>query len=148
MALGAVGLVCLIDGTGAQRSPSRLESAKSLTCVFPLVANGTWNSGRPHAQVRAAKRTLRFDSINRDDGTAKVNDGFGHYDITVRPSADTLHFVQSFREGPLYITTVFTRESRDGKLKAVHTRHELTEVILPGFTSSPEQYYGECEAEP
>jgi len=27
----------------------------------------------------------------------------------------------------------------------VHTRHEYTEVRLPGFTSRPEQYYGECE---
>jgi len=31
-----------------------------------------------------------------------------------------------------------------GKLRAVHTRHEYTEVSLPGFTSRPEQYYGDC----
>ena len=34
----------------------------------------------------------------------------------------------------------------DGKLRAVHTRHEYTEVSLPGFTSRPEQYYGDCTA--
>jgi len=28
----------------------------------------------------------------------------------------------------------------------VHARHEYTEVSLPGYTSRPEQYYGECEA--
>ena len=145
----AVGLFCPIDSVDAQQSPpSRLETAKSLTCVFSLVATGAWSTSQPHADVKAAKLTLRFDSINRDDGTAGVGDGFGHYDITVRPSARTLLFLQSFRAGPLYITTVFDRESRGGKLKAVHTRHELTEVALPGFTSSPEQYYGECEAEP
>ena len=55
--------------------------------------------------------------------------------------------MQSFRDGPLYITTVFNKESRAGKLKAVHTRHEYADVALPGFTSSPEQYYGECEVE-
>ena len=149
MALVAVGLFCLADSAGSQRSsPPRLETVKSLKCVFPLVANGTWNNGRPRAELKAAKLTLQFDSINREEGTARVYDGFGHFDITARLSADTLHFVQSFREGPLYITTVFNQESRSGKLKAVHTRHELTEVVLPGFTSSPEQYYGECEAEP
>jgi hypothetical protein len=27
----------------------------------------------------------------------------------------------------------------------MHSRHEYTDVSLPGYTSSPEQYYGECE---
>jgi hypothetical protein len=27
----------------------------------------------------------------------------------------------------------------------VHSRHEYYPTALPGFTSSPEQYYGECE---
>jgi hypothetical protein len=53
--------------------------------------------------------------------------------------------VQVLKTGPIYATTVFDAESRDGKLKAVHSRHELTEAVVPGFTSSPEQYYGECE---
>jgi hypothetical protein len=29
-------------------------------------------------------------------------------------------------------------------MRAVHTRHEYTMISLPGFTSRPEQYYGEC----
>ena len=52
---------------------------------------------------------------------------------------------QSFRDGPVYTTTVFQKETTGGKLKAVHSRHELFDFALPGFTSSPEQYYGECE---
>ena len=50
-----------------------------------------------------------------------------------------------FRSGPLYITTVFELETPGRKLKAVHSRHELFAISLPGSTSSPEQYYGECE---
>jgi hypothetical protein len=50
--------------------------------------------------------------------------------------------------GPVYITTIFDRESRGRKLKAVHSRHEFFAVPLPGATSSPEQYYGECEIVP
>jgi len=109
------------------------------------MAVGTWNSGAATAEVKPAKMTVGFDQIDTDDGTARVVGAFGPSDIIVKLSAGTLHFVQAFREGPLYTTTIFSHESRGGKLKAVHTRHEYTEVSLPGFTSRPEQYYGECE---
>ena len=44
-------------------------------------------------------------------------------------------------------TTVLDRETTDGKLMAVHTRHEYTNTSLPSYTSRPEQYYGECEVQ-
>ena len=53
--------------------------------------------------------------------------------------------MQSFRTGPLYTTTVFDQETTHGKFKAVHSRHESFAMPLAGATSSPEQYYGECE---
>jgi hypothetical protein len=121
---------------------------KRLACTFPLFANGTWSKGEPRADVKTATLAMRFDDINTDEGTATVSDKFGRFEITARLSTDTLHFVQSFTAGPLYVTTVFNSESRGGKLKAVHARHEFTEAVLPGFTSSPEQYYGECEVDP
>jgi hypothetical protein len=149
VALAAAGILSLAAGADAQRpSLKRLETVKGLTCVFPLLANGTWNKGEPHADVKAAKLSMRFDAINTEEGTARVTDAFGHFEIIARLSTDTLHLMQSFSAGPLYVTTVFNIESRGGKLKAVHARHELTEAILPGFTSSPEQYYGECEVDP
>jgi hypothetical protein len=59
--------------------------------------------------------------------------------------------MQMDNSGPLYLTTVFSAGGRDqlpgARLRAVHTRHEFTSVSLPGFTSRPEQYYGECEVE-
>ena len=55
--------------------------------------------------------------------------------------------MQSFREGPVYVTTIFPEETRNASLQAVHTRHEFTKVSLPGFTSRPEQYVGECVVE-
>ena len=121
---------------------------KRLSCVFTTSANGTWNEGEPRANVKSVALSMRFDSINAAEGTARVTDGFGYIEITAQRSADALHFVQVFKTGPLYVTTVFDSASRDGKLKAVHSRHELTEAALPGFTSSPEQYYGECEVVP
>jgi hypothetical protein len=149
VALVAAGLFCGAARAEAQPPfPARLGTVKALKCVFTVLANGTWKNGEPSAQVKPAMLSMRFDAINTEEGTARVTDAFGHFEITARLSTDVLHFVQSFKEGPLYITTVFSAQSRDGKLKAVHTRHELTEAVLPGFTSSPEQYYGECEGDP
>jgi hypothetical protein len=112
------------------------------------MTTGTWKNGEPVSETKAVKLSLGFDEINADDGTARVIGAFGPSDIIVRLSLGNLHFVQSFREGPLYTTTIFPKETKDGRLQAVHTRHEYTEVSLPGFTSRPEQYYGDCSIDP
>ena len=67
--------------------------------------------------------------------------------ITVRLLGDNLHFLAMNISGSVYLTTVFAdRESRAGaKFKVVHTRHEFTQMRLTGWTSRPEQYYGQCE---
>jgi hypothetical protein len=132
----------------AQSAQARLTSAKGLACTFPVVAVGTWTKGAPEAAVKDSKLTVQFDNIDRDDGTARVIGDYGPSEIIVRMAGDTLHFVQSFRDGPLYITTVFSKETHDGRLQAAHSRHEYTAVSLPGFTSRPEQYYGDCELRP
>ena len=144
-----LGLLFAGAPTHAQKSASdAIAAAKGLKCVFPLVAIGTWKNGEPQADVKTAALSIRFDSIRADEGTARLLGGFGGAaDIVVRLSTGTLHFMQVMSAGPVYMTTVFDKESRDGKLKAVHTRHEYTDVSLPGFTSRPEQYYGECEVE-
>lgn len=131
----------------AQRGVEQLlAGARSLKCTFPLYAIGTWTAGEPQAEIRMTPISLAFDMINTDEGTARASAGFaGNFDIIVRLSGSALHLIQAFRDGPLYSTTVFARESHDGRLRAVHTRHEFTEISLPGFTSRPEQHYGDCE---
>ena len=133
---------------GLQAKPTiheRLASLKTLKCTFPTMATGTWTKGAAEGALKPAKLSVGFDSIDTDDGTARVIGDFGPSEIIVRLASGTLHFLQSFRDGPLYVTTVFPKETKPGWLQAAHTRHEYTEVILPGFTSRPEQYYGECE---
>ena len=66
--------------------------------------------------------------------------------IVVRQAGDYLHLMQTYSAGPLYTTTVLARETTEGRLMAVHTRHEYTDVAIPGFTSRPEMYLGECAA--
>ena len=150
--MGAVGSLAVLVVASPERDATQpkvnLSNAKSLTCTFSMLATGTWIKGEPRAEVKSATLSLRFDSINVDEGTARIVGDFGPSDIIVRLTAGTLHFMQLFNEGPLYVTTIFPRETRSGKLQAVHTRHEYTDVSLPGFTSRPEQYYGECAVQP
>jgi len=128
----------------AQSLEERFASVKSITCEFTTVVTGNWVKGVPSAEVRPATLKIAYDKIMLDDGTARVVGAFGDFDIIVRLSTGNLHLVQSFKDGPLYVTTLLPHESRPGKVQAVHTRHEFTLIAMPGFTSRPQQYYGEC----
>lgn len=125
---------------------ARLASAESLQCTFPRAATSTWTKdGSPDATVRAASLVLRFETIDADTGVARIRNGSITTDVTVRHVDGYLHLMQAFKTGPLFTTTVFEAGAAGGKFKAVHSRHEYFTVPLPGATSSPEQYYGECE---
>ena len=129
-----------------------LADVHRLKCTFTLLASGTWENGVPSPEVKPASLSIQFDAIDTQEGTAEVTDvstlsgGVPH--ITARLLGDNLHFLAMNSSGSVYLTTVFSdRESRaGGKFKAVHTRHEFTEIRLTGYTSRPEQYYGYCEA--
>ena len=142
--LALVFLFALVSSAAGQ---GKTASAKSLRCTFQLNATGTWNKqGTAEAAVKPASTlVLAFDSINADDGTGELKNGSTGTEVIVRLTAGYLHFIQAFRTGALYTTTVFDKETTGGKLKAVHSRHEYFAVPLAGSTSSPEQYYGECE---
>ncbi len=143
----AIAVTLFVVPSQAQDSAKgKLASAKSIKCTFPLIVVGTWNGDQAKAEVKTAKLVLQFEDINTDEGTARMEGSLGGtYDITVRYAGGYLHFIQSFLDGPLYTTTILEKQTPGGKLKAMHSRHEFTDFALPGFTSSPEQYYGECE---
>jgi hypothetical protein len=122
----------------------RLAAATSVTCTFSVMATGTWLGGDAEAELDASTLSLQFESIDTDGATAEIVGPYGPAHIITRLTPEYLHFVQMFTGGPLYTTTIIDRETRDGKFMAVHTRHEYTDVRLTGFTSRPEQYYGEC----
>ena len=125
----------------------RLADTTGLDCTFTVIATGTWPDGAAEARLDGSTFSIRFEEIDTDVATAEVVGPYGASSIIVRQTGDYLHLVQMFMVGPLYTTTVIDRETTDGKLMAVHTRHEYTDTSLPGFTSRPEQYYGECEVE-
>ena len=115
------------------------------------MATGTWDKGTPSAEVKPATLSMQFDAIDTQEGTANVGDvstiSAGAPHLIVRLIEDNLHFLAMNSSGSVYLTTVFSdRDSvAAGKFKAVHTRHEFTQVRLTSFTSRPEQYYGQCE---
>ncbi len=124
----------------------RLVEAVTLKCEFTLMATGTWaKTGETSSESKPAKLVLGFEQISTDDGTANVTGSFGAPHIIARFSGGYLHFMQMGSAGFLYTTTVFDKIARPGRLRAAHSRHEYTEVSLPGYTSRPEQYYGDCE---
>ncbi len=136
----------------AQMPSVALANVQRLKCAFTHKALGTWEKDlAPVVEMTPAKLSMVFDAIDTQDGTANVLDvtapDAGAPHITVRVLANNLHFLAMNISGSVYLTTVFAdRESRaGGNFKAVHTRHEFTPTRLTGWTSRPEQYYGQCE---
>ena len=145
-----VGVILVILAPAMRQDTSaqgRLAAVKAIRCTFARNATGSWSkAGAATAVVKPSTLVLRFDSIDFDDGTAQLRTGKVANEVVVKMAEGYVHFMQVFRTGPLYTTTVFDKDA-GGKLKAVHSRHEYFAVPLAGSTSSPEQYYGECEVE-
>jgi hypothetical protein len=148
------GLAALLLTLAAANVDAQIPNSKVLrdvtrvSCVFTLMTTANWDaSGAAKVEVKPASFKVSFHSINTEDGTAIVNGPFGPLPIITNLSIWSLHFLQMGSEGFLRLTTVFDTESRPGKYKAVHSIHEYTKIELPGFTSRPEQYAGECELE-
>ena len=122
----------------------RLAAATRIDCRFTTLATGTWEDEVPNATVATVDLEAAFFDINVDEGTAEAEGRFGATFIVVRYARGYLHFMQMSDAGPLHLTTVLAQETTDGRLKAVQTRHEYSQTILPGFTSRPEMYVGDC----
>jgi hypothetical protein len=142
-ALAALGAApeALAQNSALQR---KLAAAKALECTFATLATGNWQGAKPTAAVAEAKLEVSFSAINIDEGTAEADGGFGAAYIIVRYAQGYLHLMQMSEAGPLHVTTVFAAESSPGRFKAAHTRHEYSPTMVPGFTSRPELYVGDC----
>jgi hypothetical protein len=125
----------------------QLRAATRVECQFSQIAKGDWNDQGSAFATEAADFSAAFFDIDVESGTAEAEGRFGASYIIVRYAEGYLHFMQTLNSGPLYMTTILAQPTTDGRLKAVHTRHEYTQVSLPGFTSRPEMYLGDCSVE-
>ena len=151
-ARAAHSLVCLMllvipPGTQAQLNPlqDKLAAATRLECRFSLVGRTQWDGDATSIEESEANLEAVFFDIDVDEGTAEAEGRFGGASyIIVRYSTGYLHLIQTFRAGPLYVTSVLAQETADGRMMAVQNRVEYSAVALPGFTSRPETYVGDC----
>ena len=146
--LAALG--SLLTSTATAQAPNAAGATPrrnhgDFTCTFSLLATGTWKTGEPEASTKPAKLSVAFTSIDTQEGTADAVGDAGKSHITVRVVGNYLNLMQMDPYGALYVTTVFNAESKNGRFRAVHTRHEYLPVQVRGLTSRPEQYYGDCE---
>jgi hypothetical protein len=124
-----------------------LQSAVRVDCTFTERVRGDWPDDVASFSSEPAELKASFVDIDVESGTAEAEGRFGASYIIVRYSQGYLHFMQTLSSGPLYLTTILAQPTADGRFKAVHTRHEYTQVSLPGFTSRPEMYLGACTVE-
>ena len=152
LALAAVSLVIIASvppadaQTRAQKMAleKKLLGAKILKCRFSTLATGDWDGDKTKSTVSTTNSRSRSSSIDIDEGTADADGGYGNAFIAVKYAQGYLHFLQISDAGPLYVTTVLATETTPGHFKAMHTRHEFSPTKVPGFTSRPETYVGEC----
>jgi hypothetical protein len=141
----ALAVLLAVPSASAQE-PLNLSTATEISCTFSVMSIGTWSKeGEVTSQVKTSKFALVYQAISTDDGSAEVKGMSGNFYITVRVVGGHLHLLHTDSGGPVYMTTVFNSPARKDTFKAAHSRHEFTSVQLPGFTSRPEQYVGECE---
>jgi hypothetical protein len=143
-------IVMLLAATAAYAQapnapPDVLAKATGLKCTFSAFSTGDWKNGVAEAAVKPSNLSVSFIAIDTQDGTAEAVGDNGKSHITVRLLGNYLHFMQMDPYGALYVTTVFNKGTKNGRLQAAHSRHEYTPVSVPGMTSRPEQYYGDCE---
>ena len=124
-----------------------LENAVRVECRFTSVVRGGWSDSGTEFKSEAVNRSAVFFDIDVESGTAEAEGEFGASYIVVRYAEGYLPFLQTLSSGPIHLTTILAEPSTGGRLKAVHTRHEYTQVSLPGYTSRPESYLGDCSVE-
>ena len=139
------------EGRGGVPAPNTLlASSTSLKCSFLTSAAATWQAGEPRVQVKngSDRFVLTITDIDTQEGTAQAAGLGALAHVTVKLAGANLHVLDIRPAGSLAITTVFSQESHDGRLKAVHSRTDY--LGMPGFSAEPtvSQYYGDCAVGP
>ena len=154
LAAGAVLALVLAAGSAQAQNtaPNALTGIKNLKCSFSIGATGTWQKdGEAVAQIKKGPLTsFEYRDIDTTESTANVVGLASTGHVVAQLFGANLHFLEMRSTGSLMLTTVFTQESRDKKLKAVYTRADYLPIAIPGFVTQPEvsQQYGECEILP
>ena len=137
MAIQLLSAAQLVPEPGAYRD---LIAARSLKCSFPWYVSVDWHRDEP--QVKNARQEFGFqiDGINHQQRSARIIGNVGADDLTALRGADAVSFLERVPAGTVHVTTVYAWRNKEGRFKAVHSRH----VTIGG--PAPSQHYGYCQA--
>lgn len=125
----------------------RLAKTTALECHFTAYTRAEWQEGVAGTSTDAKVLDARYSAVNVEEGSAQADSRYGTSYIVVRYSHDYLHLMQISDVGPLFVTTVIAQETIDGRMKAIHTRHNYAASSYPEFAERPEMYVGDCAVE-
>lgn len=130
-------MLCSISAF-AEENP--LDKITSLTCEFPITSVNDWKEETPAPVIKKdQKLVFQLDSIDVAKSTAKIVGKGKAQDLKVITTPESLHFLEEMPSGILNLTTVFNAPTKDGRFKAVHSRHVKIGDPLPS------QAYGFCK---
>lgn len=85
LTVAVAGTVAVVFCAGVTAGQDRVAAARNVRCVFEVAAASTWSTaGVPAAAVKPAKLVLVFDSIDTDEGTARLKSGSVGTEVTAR----------------------------------------------------------------
>jgi hypothetical protein len=125
----------------------QMRAITHLSCVFQIASEATWSDGTavPPRLTTAAALAFEIEDIDTADGSARFVDPKGDLEVIAKLFGWSLHFLETSPSGTINVTTVFAQESRDGKLRAVHSRADyLPAAGARAADISAMQFYGEC----
>jgi hypothetical protein len=130
-------------------SRDQMKTITRLSCVFPIESTATWSAETaelPRIKTDAAL-AFEIEDIDTVDGSARLVGPKDETDVIAKLFAWSLHFLETNASGGgINVTTVFAQESRDGKLRAVHSRADyLPAAGARAADASASQFYGECD---
>lgn len=141
MKFAVFALVALFS-TYAFAEETSLNKLVSLKCEFPIIATNDWQNDAPEPKIeKEQKFAFHIDGIDTSKDTARIIGNAGAEVLTTVSTRESIHFLETTPSGNLNITTVFDARTKDGRYKAVHSRH-MTMMGGP----LPSQAYGFCRS--
>lgn len=132
---------------GGAQAPGKIDlfAIKTLDCSFTAGTAGAWSAtGEATPQISAtASVAAKYDEIDSSIMSAQLATG-SHDEVAMQVSPTTLNLFEAAPDH-ISITSVFNQVTKDGRLKAAHTRTEIVKGPA-GDQPTVAQYYGDCAA--
>ena len=133
-------LVPCASAAAQSGAPSRFALTRTFRCAFPVNARADMRTDVPQPTVARETFELTFDQIDRRAGTGRMIGNQGGSDVSVVEAPEGITIIEVLGSGYLQVTAIYTAETKDGRFKAVHSRHSAA----LGGEPVPSQYYGSC----